>query len=346
MDENHFIEQRKADEIDLRELFLVLWKKKVSVICITLIAAIMTGIVSIFVITPEYRSNLNIIINMPGSYHTKYGDYKLPITTNEQYINLITSNEIIMRTIKDMGYDNDTTIESILKNITIHTPETKKDDVDINSYNVEVAADNPEEARKLAQTLFNNYTKFLDILTLEGAVEYFVNYFSIELSSLEVSLISTKEILAKNEALLAETPQTINQKEAINEIYSSPNVSDYIVLESIVNPNYTKIESDIIDNKQSINNIEKTIMIYKQYLNELYTVKENIEDYKLNGKLDIFDGEFKSITKTNIYLPSSPIAPSKKTSPNTLLNVVIGALIGGMVGVISVYIKEYWIESK
>src|SRR5690554_2670985 len=103
MSKNHNNIQMSEDEIDLRELFMVIWKKKATIICITLIAAIITGLISVFLITPVYHSRLRIIINMPKSYNTKYGDYDLPLISNDQYINLITSSDIILHTIEDMG---------------------------------------------------------------------------------------------------------------------------------------------------------------------------------------------------------------------------------------------------
>lgn len=324
MDENFYTEQKMTYEIELRDLFLILWKKKVFIICITFIAAIITGIISVFFITPVYHSSLNIIINMPETYHTKYGDYSLPITTNDQYINLITSNEILVHTIKDMGYDNKTTIESLRDRITIDNSNSI-DNVEQNSFNIKIAANNPEEARKLAQTLFNNYLEFLDLLTVEGAVDYYIDKYIVDVSTLEDTLERTKEILAKNEALLAEIPQTINQKEAMDEIDKSPKISDFVILENVINPNYTEIENDIIENKQSINSIENSIKTYNHYLNELKSVKESIKDYKVNGNWNLED-EFKSITKTNIYLPSAPIAPSRKSSPSNLKNMIIGAV--------------------
>jgi len=344
MDEIHNTEQMMTDEIDLRELFMVFWKKKILIICITLISAILTGVISVFFIKPVYHSRLNIIINMPEKYLTKYGGYTLPITTNEQYINLITSSEILAHTIIDMGYE-DMTIESLRDRITVEIPETKAN-VKQNSFFIKVASDNPQDAKELAQALFDNYYEFIDLMTVEGAVDYFINKYSVDLSALEVTLNSTKETLAKNEALLAQTPQTINQKEAMSELYNNPGVSDYVILENIINPNYTKIESNIIENKQTINNIENNMAIYNQYLDELYVVKENITEYKTNGIWDITNDEFKSITKTNVYLPSDPIAPSHKSSPNNLRNVIIGAVIGGMVGVVAVFVKEYWLVSE
>ena len=238
-----------------------------------------------------YHSRLRIIINMPETYHTKYGDYTLPITSNEQYINLITTNEILLHTIEDMEYDVETNIESIRERITIE-PSDAKDNTIQNTFFVKVAADNPIEAQKLAQTLFDNYVEFLDVLIIEGALDYHINRINVSLQSSEVSLTSTKEILAKNEALLAQTPQTINQKEAMQEVGDSSSTTDYIILENIINPNYTKIESDIIANKQSINSIENSMRINNEYMAELDELKSKVNSYKESGDYSKLDTDF------------------------------------------------------
>lgn len=343
MSENQYNEQMRDDELDLQELFLVLWRKKSIVIYITIISAIITGIFSIFFITPVFHSRLRIIINMPETYHTKYGDYYLPITSNEQYINLITSNGVILPTIADMGYNGNTTIETIRQRISIESPAAKAN-VEQNSYFVNVAADNPAEAQKLAQTLFDNYIEFLDVLVIEGAVDNYINTYNILLQSNEVLLNSAKELLTKNEELLVSTPQTINQKEAMKEISDSSSTSDFIILENIINPNYTKIESDVIANKQSINSIENSMKIYTEYLAELDVLKNKVNDYKKSDDYNSISNDFVSVTNTNLYLPSEPVVPNQKTSPSNAKNVIIGALLGGIVTVFVVLIREYWFK--
>ena len=345
MEETQYREPIREDEIDLRELFMVIWKKKVAIICITLVAAIITGLISIFLINPVYHSSLRIIINMPETYHTKYGDYTLPITTNDQYINLITSNEIILRTIEDMGYDDETTIESLRERITVESSDVKANTVQ-NTFYVKVAADNPAEAKKLAQVLYDNYIEQLDILILESALEYHINRINIAQQSNEVALTSAKEKLAKNEELLAATPQTINQKEAMQEIIDSSNTSEYIILENIINPNYTKIESDIIENKQHIISIENSIRINNEYLAELDELMNKLNSCKESDDYDSLKADFVSATKTNIYLASEPVEPSRKTSPSNARNVIIGALLGGMIAVSVVLVKEYWFKPE
>lgn len=337
--------QNTEDEISLKELFMALWRQKILIISITLIAAILTGIFSVFVLTPVYHAKLNIVINMPETYTTKYGDYSLPLTTNQQYINIITSNSILTNTMKDMGYGEDMAIEMMREKITIGQVTTTAN-IEQNSFEVKVAADNPAEARKLASTLYENYVKFVDVMTIEGAIKYYTNDYEVKIRSAEVELQSNQEILKKNEDLLEITPQTINQKEAANEINGQNNVSNYIILENIINPNYTKIEADIIANKQSINNIVNNIEIYNDYLTGLETAKATVSNYYVTGDFTELKDTLVSVTKTSVYLPSEPVAPSSKTSPSNGMNIIIGGVLGGMVSVLIALIKEYWFKKE
>src|SRR5699024_7395388 len=106
---------------------------------------------------------------------------------------------------------------------------------------------------------------------------YYTNDFKMKIKSLENSLNTTQEILKRNEKLLKNTPETINQKAAMDGIQS--NTSEYIVLENIINPNYIKIENDIILNKQFIDNNETLIADYTRYIEELLVEKAAIDTY-------------------------------------------------------------------
>ncbi len=363
MNENRRDNQYYEDEIDLKELILALWKQKKMIISLTLVFAILAGIFSMFVLSPVYDTKLNVVINMPKTFNTKYSEYEvsvkenevlpikpiaeyvLPITTNDQYINLITSNNVLVNTIRDMGYNaSDVSLEKLKKRITVGKYEAKADTIQ-NSFEVTVSADNPEESLKLAQTLYENYIEFLKVMTNESAVNYYYNAFSVRLKSLEVDLNSNKDILAKNEVLLAQTPETINQKDAMREIQGKMNnASDYVVLENIINENYTRIEKDIIINKQTISTIQDKINTYNNYIKELDAEKQAIAKYYETGKDTKLESSVINVVESSIYLPSQPVAPTKKTSPSNTMNVAIGIVVGGMIGVMAALIKEYWLK--
>lgn len=329
------------DEISLQEIFMVLWRRKILIIVITLIAGMLAGAFSAFAITPVYHSRLNIIINMPETYNTKYGSYELPISSNEQYINLILSNDILKDTIVDMGYDSGkVSVEALIARISIEPPDSKNDTK--NSFNIDIASDDPEDARKLAITLYRNYIEFIDVLIAEGATAYFINQFTVLLDSLQDQLDSDRELLLKNQQLLENTPKTINQKEAINDAITSDDSNNFIVLENIINPNYTALELDIINIKQAINTKENTMNQYEVYLKELEATKAEISGYYETGDYAGLSDKIMSISRTSIYLPSEPVSPNRKSSPSNVRNALIGAVLGGLASAMIILIKEFW----
>ena len=347
MNENKNNTQYYEDEIDLRELIMALWKRKKMIIAFTLIAAILAASFSMFILSPVYETKLNIVISMPEIYHTRYGEYKLPITTNEQYINLITSNDVLINTIRSMGYDSgEINVSKLNKRVTVVKSESKANTVQ-NTFTVTVSADNPEESLKLAQNLYDSYIEFMDVMLKERAINYYLNYFNIELMTQKNNLDIEKENLAKNETLLSQTPKTIDTNSNV-EIQSPLNGnSDYIIPVETANPNYIKIETDIIQGKQKINSIESTIKKYGEYLEELNTEKLAVKKYYETGRTEKLLSSVVGIVESNIYLPSPPIAPTNKTSPSNALNTVIGAVLGAMIGIMAALIKEYWFkESK
>ena len=332
------------DEIDLRELIMALWRNKYIILSIALIAAILTGLYSMFMISPVYKTRLDIVINMPEQYSTRFGEYTLPLTTNEQYINLITSNQVLINTIRDLDGEGSLSVEGLRNRISIQKPSSKEDQ---NSFTVMVSAGSPEQSLQLAQTLFDNYIKFVDIMTMERAIEHYYNKFSTDLISLEISLKSRRELLAKNEELLAMTPQTINQKEVMDEIQESALGSvDFVVMENIINPNYLEIEKQIITIKQEIYAIEDSINRNNEYLEQLEEEKKLIEQYYETGDEDRIRPSLTGVVETNIYLPSQPVVPSRKSGPSTSRNVAIGLVIGLMLGFITAYVREFWLRNE
>lgn len=340
MHENHNNMQQYEDEFNLRELIMVLWKQKIVIISVALIIAILAALFSKFILPSVYETNLNIVISMPETYITRYGEYKLPISSNGEYIKLIKSNDVIVNTIKDMEYDTEMISVQDLKNrITIGEISANATIVQ-NSFIVTISANNPEESLKLAQHLYQNYIDFMDVMMKDRAVSYYSNDFTVQIESLENELNKTREILAKDEELLANTPETINQKAAASELKSD--TTNFVVLENIINPNYTALEGSIIENKQMIFDLESSIELYKGYIEELEVEQAALDKYYQSGKTGKIEASIMDVVEVSIYQPSEPVAPNHKSSPSTLMNTVIGGVLGGMLSVFVVLFKAYW----
>ncbi len=325
---------KHEDEIDLKELFMVLWKGKRIIIIVTLIFAIFSALITKFLIPPVYEAKLDLLVNFPETVSTKYGEYKLLLTTNDQYINLFYSNNVINKTIQDMGYDiKENTIESFTKRISI-----TKDEKRPNSFTIRVKANNPKEALDLANVLYKNYLILINANTKLRSAEHFIEINTIELNKTEDSLNSNKILLGQYKKQLNTMSQTINQNSLLDSIKSS-NIN-YMVLENIINQNYNKVELDIINTEQIIYNLEDKINVLNQYLNELNKIKDDIINN--NGMVN----EYLTSINRSIQLPSTPVAPTTKAGPSTSLNTVMAAVIGGMISIIYVLIKKYWFNDE
>jgi uncharacterized protein involved in exopolysaccharide biosynthesis len=321
---------RHEDEIDLKELIMVLWKGKNLIIIVTLIFAMLSALVTMFLIPPVYEAELDLMVNFPETVSTKYGDYKLLMTTNDQYINLFYANSVINNTILDMGYDiENNSIESFSKRISII-----KDKERPNSFTVKVKSNNPKEALDLVNTLYKNYILLLNTNTKLRSAEQFIETHTTELSKLKDNLNSNEVLLDQYKKQLETMSQTINQNSLLDTIESS-NIN-YMVLENIINQNYKKVELDIINTEQTIYSLENKVNVLNQYLNELNQIKDDIINNK--GLVD----EYLSSINRSIQVSSEPVAPSSKSSPSTTMYTLIAAVIGGMLSVMYVLIRNYW----
>jgi len=340
MNENYNNTHQYEDEIDLRELIMVLWKKKIMIISVSLILAILAALYSKTILSSVFKTNMDIVISMPETYITRFGEYKLPISTNGEYIKLIKSNDVIVNTIKDMEYDPKVvSVQSLMDRITIGEISTNTTIIQ-NSFTVTVSANNAEESLRLAQHLYQNYIDFMDVMIKDRAVSYYYKDFTVQLESIENELNKTREVLAKNEELLANTPETINQEAAAGELQTD--TTNYVVLENIINPNYTTLENSIIENKQMIFDLESSINMYEKYLEELKVEQAALDKYYQSGKAGKIEASVMDVVDVSIYQPSEPVAPTRKSSPNTLKNTVIGGVLGGMLSVFVVLFKAYW----
>ncbi|MGG0739339.1 YveK family protein [Niallia taxi] len=93
--------------ISLKELFQTLKKRITLIISITLIAMIISGVVSYFIITPEYKSSTQILVNQAKDSESMYSQNE--VQTNIQLINtysiIIKSAAILNEVRNELGLD-------------------------------------------------------------------------------------------------------------------------------------------------------------------------------------------------------------------------------------------------
>ncbi|MDK8640202.1 YveK family protein [Niallia taxi] len=95
------------ETISLKELFQTLRKRLFLIISVALIAMIGSGVVSYFILTPEYKSSTQILVNQAKEDQTVYNYNE--VQTNVQLINtysvIIKSAGILNNVKKELGLD-------------------------------------------------------------------------------------------------------------------------------------------------------------------------------------------------------------------------------------------------
>lgn len=109
------------EEIDLKEIFNIFWSKKLLIILVTIMFAILGMYYTKYMIVPMYKSTATLILtksnNTEGSTITQS-----EVTLNQQlvatYTELIKTNNILREVIQNLGY-SDITEESLKQNISV-----------------------------------------------------------------------------------------------------------------------------------------------------------------------------------------------------------------------------------
>lgn len=334
MDEKTIVNQQMEEEITLREIILILLKHKILIISLAVIIGLCAGVYSKLMVTPIYTTKMNIVVNMPNIYQTRFGEYTLPISMNGDFLKLITNNDVLSNTISDLGDDASVVTTSDLNSrISIGTISTSTNP-EQTVFEVTVAGESPEEAVELANALYENYLEYLNIMMKNNAIDYFSNDLQVKIKVAENELDITRGVVAKNEELLSTIPQMIDVNSIINNVTNT--TDGVIILEDVINPTYTETEKIIIQAKQLIMDSEVKVEQYTKYIQELSVEKETLNT--------VGDSEtsIPSITDNNIFQSSSVIPPTNPSNSNTLMNVMIGIVLGGMLGVFLVFFRAYW----
>lgn len=91
-----------GETISLKELFQTLKKRMVLIISITLIAMIVSGVISFFILTPEYKSSTQILVNQTKDDQSLYNYNE--VQTNVQLIStysVIIKSAAILNNVKN-----------------------------------------------------------------------------------------------------------------------------------------------------------------------------------------------------------------------------------------------------
>lgn len=116
------MEHKQNTELDLRDLASIIWKRLWLILLLTTMTTISSAIISFYVITPEYKSHAEILVNQAkeeGLIHYNPGDIRTNLELINTYSVVIKSSRILEHVIEDYGLDM--TYEELNKQITVNS---------------------------------------------------------------------------------------------------------------------------------------------------------------------------------------------------------------------------------
>ena len=329
--------------IDLLELLQPLWRNKLAIICITIVIAIVAGIISLFFLAPEYRSGLDIYVGMPETYTTRYGDYTLPIMTNDQYMDMIRHDIVLQKTIDDIKPAVVISRSELKNSINISSRQTGNDKTE---FTIAISRKDPDSAKLIAETLYQNYMEYVDVVVRDRALGYYHDVYTISLESAQLSLESEREKLKSDTELLDNTEKYLDVEGVLDKL---PSTSTTIVIDNLINPGYIKLQNDILTKKQTISELENTIKRNIRYLNDLKAEQDVLSEFYETGEIDrdkttIINAVDRYIYRLNTIIDSQKVGP--KHVKNIVISIVLGFIISSVAVIVWDYIKKASIQKR
>ena len=140
------------EDIDLKELFMIFWNKKIQIILLVILFAIIGAIYTIGFITPMYTSSTTLVLATSGSENTQ--DATNSITTTDVTLNsklvstyseLVKGKKVLRKVISNLNIDVEE--EELRKNITVSSVK------DTELIEITVANKNPKYSAQIANEI-------------------------------------------------------------------------------------------------------------------------------------------------------------------------------------------------
>lgn len=212
------------EELDLKDLFMMLWNKKLQIVLIIVIFAVIGIIYTMGFVVPEYSSYTTLLLVGSSNNDDKNTITTTDITLNSKLVStysvLIKSTDIVSKVISNLGIDMNA--ETLKKNISV----TSEEDTEV--LRITVTNPNPSYAAKIA----NETAK---VFSEKVAEIYKIN-----------------NVYIVDEAKESSTPSNVNHMK---------DLAIFVVLGIVVSVGYVLIANMLDTTVKSVEDVEKAFKI-------------------------------------------------------------------------------------
>lgn len=226
------------EDIDLKELFMIFWNKKIQIILLVILFAIIGAIYTIGVITPMYTSSTTLVLATSGSENKQ--DTTNSITTTDVTLNsklvstyseLVKSKKVLRKVISNLNIDVEE--EELRKNITVSSvKDTELIEITVANKNPKYSAQIANEIAKVFSEEVNEIYNINNIHVVDEA-EIAENPSNINISKNVILFAFVGIVISIAYVLVANMlDTTVKNAEEIEKNYGIPVIAAIPLLES------------------------------------------------------------------------------------------------------------------
>ena len=365
------VSSQRNDEIDLIELFRVLWKKKLWIVLSAFVCTLIAGVyaftakeqwTSTAIVVAPRSTDLGSLLPARAEYariigdgdfsaeklsDSLYGQFKHFLLSNDLKRQFLEQSEWVKNYTKEMTEDQKRKYieETVSKYLIVHEVDPKKKDLtelDKIGLKLTFSAETPKDA----QLVLGQYVEFINQYLLNQTNQEFKLGFNLRLDALKFAKEQIEESLTETK-----TVQVENLTNALN-IAKKAGITDF----SRGNNNISVPEYMLGDARLNISDSELAdgtylFMLGEKYLQaQLDIAKNSPVVYPTNyystetqlSKLTKLAPQLDSVENVKAYYYlSSPDYPVVKDKPKRLIILVIGFILGVIISSIIILIRKY-----
>ena len=226
------------EDIDLKELFMIFWNKKIQIILLLILFAIIGAIYTIGFITPMYTSSTTLVLATSGSENTQDATNSITatdVTLNSKlvstYSELVKSKKVLRQVIANLNIDVEE--EELRKNITVSSvKDTELIEITVSNKNPEYSAQIANEIAKVFSEEVNEIYNINNIHVVDEA-EIAENPSNINISKNVIIFAFVGIVISIAYVLVANMlDTTVKSAEEIDKDYGIPFIAAIPLMES------------------------------------------------------------------------------------------------------------------
>ena len=377
MQENKTLKNQEIyqeDEIDLFELFQVIWNNRFFIVKIVFGITILTAIIS-FILPKTYTSESVIVPVTKSSSGSGLSANAamagLPVGRDQATANVVAvlnSNTLRERVVKDLNL-----LDEILKDkknefkrpyqeagIRLKNNIKINEDKKNGTIKIEVDWKDPDKAQKINESIIKNLRQILNEKSFTVAKMnriFYENELNKTLESLKLAMNKlneyqkTKKVimpeqqlqsqLALNGSLISEKIELEGKLRNLSNIYNpeAPQIKEIQTRLAYINQKISEIEGEI--NTKSPISTEKTLEALPDYMQLYLQVQQLKGKYEVLAKL--LEQSRLDELKENLYVEviDNPTYPEKPSKPKKKLMVAMALVSSLFLAIFIVFIREY-----